>query len=292
MSRWLVTGAAGMLGRDVVTALEAAPGQTVDARTRAQLDLLDEGALRAAVAEADVVVNCAAWTDVDGAEAAEEAARRVNGDAVEVLARECARRGARLLQPSTDYVFSGEATQPYAEDAPPSPVNAYGRTKLVGERAVLELHPEAGYVVRTAWLYATHGRSFVTTMARLAEERPTVDVVDDQVGAPTWTRDLADALLAVGLAEQAPPGVYHATSSGQTSWYGLARATFELLGHDPERVRPTSSAVLQRVARRPGYSVLGSGRWRSASLPPVRDWFEALQSWKNAYDTPRARSSR
>jgi dTDP-4-dehydrorhamnose reductase len=205
-----------------------------------------------------------------------------------VLARECARHGARLLQPSTDYVFSGEAHEPYAEDAPTAPVNAYGRTKLAGERAVLELHPDAGYVVRTAWLYATHGRSFVTTMARLAQERPTVEVVDDQLGSPTWTCDLAAQLVALGRAREAPPGIYHGTSSGQTTWYGLARATFELLGHDPDRVLATSSDRFPRPARRPRYSVLGHDRWRQAALPPIRDWLSALQSWNIAFDTSRA----
>ncbi|RZS87382.1 dTDP-4-dehydrorhamnose reductase [Motilibacter rhizosphaerae] len=284
MATWLVTGAGGMLGRDVVSVLRAR-GEHVDARTRADLDLLHAGAVAAAVEGADVVVNCAAWTDVDGAETAEAAATELNGTAVATLAVAAARSGARLLHPSTDYVFAGDGTTPYAEDAPTAPINAYGRSKLVGEEAVRHLHPAGGFVVRTAWLYAVHGKSFVGTMARLAAERGpdgTVDVVDDQRGQPTWSHDLAEQLVALGLAD-APAGTYHGTSSGETTWYGLARETFALLGHDPERVLPTTSEKFVRPAKRPAYSVLGHGAWATAGLEPLRDWREALAGWAAAH---------
>jgi dTDP-4-dehydrorhamnose reductase len=276
--RWLVTGAGGMLGRDVVAVLGAA-GEQVDARDRAGLDVLDPAAVQAAVdglEPAGVVVNCAAWTDVDGAEEHEADATRVNGAAVELLARASAATGARLLHVSTDYVFAGDAASPYPEDAPTAPINAYGRSKLVGERAVLGLHPTGGYVVRTAWLYGEHGPNFVRTMARLEAERDVVDVVDDQEGQPTWTFDVARRVLDV-LRTEPPAGIYHATSSGRTTWFGLARAVFSLLGADPERVRPTTSAAFARPAPRPAWSVLGHEGWGRAGLDPLPDWEDALR---------------
>jgi dTDP-4-dehydrorhamnose reductase len=203
----------------------------------------------------------------------------VNGIAAGHLARACAGAAAILLQVSTDYVLPGDATAPYPEDAPAAPVNAYGRSKLAGERAVLGALPGAGYVVRTAWLYGEHGRSFVGTMLRLAQERDTVDVVDDARGQPTWTGALAARLVGLGeaaLAGRAAPGVYHATAAGEATWYDLARAVFALGGHDPARVRRTTSAAFLRPARRPAYSVLGHARWAAAGLSPMAHWREML----------------
>jgi dTDP-4-dehydrorhamnose reductase len=279
--RWLVVGARGMLGRDL-EALLAAEGVEHTALGRAELDLADTAAVKAAVAGHDVVLNAAAWTDVDGAETQRQAAEAVNGTAVRGLALACADAGARLLHPSTDYVFPGDATEPIAEDAPTAPLNAYGRSKLIGERAVLELLPEHGYVVRTAWLYGRHGKNFVATMLRLAGDREFLDVVDDQQGQPTSTPALAARLLALGaaaLAGRAPAGVYHGTCSGQTTWCGLARATFELSGLDPERVRPISSDRYPSPAPRPSYSVLGHARWAAAGLDPMPHWRDALAAY-------------
>ncbi len=284
MARWLVTGAGGMLGRDLVAVLASAAGVTLTAATRADLDITNPSAVRDAVVGHDVVVNTAAYTDVDGAESDEATATAVNGDAVARLAEACAAAGARLIQPSTDYVFAGDGSVPYQEDAPTAPVNAYGRSKLVGERAVLSLLPHAGYVVRTAWLYGEHGRNFVATMLRLATERDTVDVVDDQRGQPTWTVALAHQIVALGTATDAPGGIYHGTSSGETTWYDLARAVFATAGHDPDRVRPTTSDRFPRPARRPAYSVLGHDRWKLAGVAPQPDWADslrtALASWR------------
>ena len=171
------------------------------------------------------------------------------------LARACAGHGARLLHVSTDYVFAGDAATPYAEDAPTDPINAYGRSKLAGERAVARLLPETGYVVRTAWLYGAHGRNFVTTMLGLAATREHLDVVDDQQGQPTWSYALATRLVALAdaaLAGRAPAGIYHGTCTGRTTWYGLARAAFTLAGLDPDRVRPTTSDRFPRPARATG----------------------------------------
>lgn len=279
MSRLLVTGAAGMLGRDLLAALATRDDLSVTATTRADLDITDPRAVPAAVAGHDVVINAAAWTDVDGAESQERAATAVNGDAVATLAAACATTGARLIHVSTDYVFPGDATEPYPEDAPTGPVNAYGRGKLVGELAVARLLPESGYLVRTAWLYGAHGPNFVATMLRLAGERERLDVVDDQRGQPTWSYRLAERLVALAdaaLAGHAAPGVYHGTSSGETTWYGLARAVFALRGLDPDRVRPTTSDRFPRPAARPSYSVLAHDRWAAAKLPPLPDWHASL----------------
>ncbi|MFI7518564.1 dTDP-4-dehydrorhamnose reductase [Micromonospora globbae] len=279
MSRLLVTGAGGMLGRDLLAVLRARGDLSVTAATRAELDVTDPEAVRAAVAGHDLVVNAAAWTDVDGAETQEAAATAVNGDAVAHLAGACAAAGARMIHVSTDYVFRGDAAEPYPEDAVPSPVNAYGRSKLAGEVAVTRLLPDAGHIVRTAWLYGEHGPNFVATMLRLAGEREWLDVVDDQRGQPTWSYALAERLVALAdavLAGRAAPGVYHGTASGETTWYGLARAVFTLRGLDPDRIRPTTSDRFRRPAPRPAYSVLAHERWAAAGLPPMGDWESAL----------------
>lgn len=263
--RWLITGAAGMLGRELCAVLAASGETDVVAAGRADLDITDPAAVRAAVDGADVVVNAAAWTNVDGAETDERAATAVNGDAVRHLAETA---GKRLIQVSTDYVFDGAATEPYAEEAPRAPINAYGRGKAVGEQAALAA---GGFVVRTAWLYGEHGPNFVRTMLRLAATHETVDVVDDQVGPPTWSFALAGQIVALARAG-AEPGVYHGTAAGSTTWFGLARAAFEEAGLDPSRVHPTTSAKFVRPAPRPAYSVLGHDRWAAAGIAPLPDW--------------------
>jgi dTDP-4-dehydrorhamnose reductase len=279
MNRWLITGAGGMLGQDLVAVLGDRPEVELVALKRSDLDITDPDAVTAAVAGADLVVNAAAWTDVDAAEEQEAAATLVNGEAVAILARACAATGTRLLHPSTDYVFSGDATSPYREDAPTAPLNAYGRSKLAGELAIAAELPRHGYVVRTAWLYGEHGGNFVATMLRMAGIRDTVDVVVDQRGQPTWSYALAEQLAALGeaaLAGAAPPGAYHGTAAGETTWYGLARAVFTAAGLDPDRVRPTTSDRFRRPAARPAYSVLGHDRWAAAGLAPMAPWAEQL----------------
>jgi dTDP-4-dehydrorhamnose reductase len=276
MTRWLISGAGGMLGTDLAAAL-ASRGEPVTGMDRASLDVTDAAAVTDAVARCrpDVVVNCAAWTAVDDAEASEEQALAVNSGGAANLAAACAGLGTRMIQVSTDYVFAGNAGRPYAEGDVPAPRTAYGRTKLAGERAVLSRLPGAGYVVRTAWLYGAHGPNFVRTMIRLEGQRPTVDVVDDQLGQPTWTADVARQVIALAHSAAAP-GVYHATSSGQTTWYGLAREVFTLLGADPSRVRPIPSSALPRPAPRPAYSVLGHDSWAGPGIPPIGEWRTAL----------------
>lgn len=281
---WLVTGADGMLARDLLPRLEQAGIHTV-AVGRSGLDITDPDTVRMVLRahRPALVVNCAAWTGVDEAEEKEAEAHAVNGTGPRLLAEECDALRATLLHVSTDYVFAGDATRPYPEDAPPAPRTAYGRSKLAGERAVLETLPHTGHVVRTAWLFGEHGRSFVRTMTRLAAGTGPVDVVDDQHGQPTWTGDLADRLVLLGraaLAGTAPPGIYHGTSGGDATWFELAAEVFTLLGADASRVRPVSSDRFPRLAPRPAYSVLGHDRWREAGIEPMSHWRTAVaRAW-------------
>jgi dTDP-4-dehydrorhamnose reductase len=246
----------------------------VTAVDRDELDIRDPGACLAAVAGHDFVVNVAAWTAVDEAESHEPAAFAVNAVGAANLARACSAAGLPMLQVSTDYVFAGDANSPYAEDAPLAPRSAYGRTKAAGEWAVQALCPQS-WIVRTAWLYGAHGPNFVKTMARLAAERETVTVVNDQSGQPTWTVDLASAIVRLVQA-QAPFGTYHGTSSGETTWFGFAQAIFAELGLDSERVKPTTTDAFPRPAPRPAYSVLGHEAWRGAALDPLPSWRKSL----------------
>lgn len=272
MTRYLVAGAGGMLGADLQHVLA---GRDVTALDRRGLDVTDAAAVEAAVAGHDVVINAAAYTKVDDAEADEAGAYAVNATGAANLARAAEAAGARLVHLSTDYVFDGAGTTPYPEDTPRRPLGAYGRTKAAGEEAVLG-HPDV-YLVRTAWLYGEHGANFPRTMLRLAAERDTVSVVTDQVGQPTWSRDLATAIVGL-LDVGAPVGIYHGTNSGSASWYDFARAVFEEAGLDPARVRPTDSAAFPRPAPRPAYSVLGHAAWAAAGLAAPRPWRDALHA--------------
>ncbi|ANJ28956.1 NAD(P)-dependent oxidoreductase [Agromyces aureus] len=263
-----------MLGYDLRTALA---GRNVSAPARSELDLTDSTAVSEAVAAHDVVINAAAYTAVDDAETDEAAAFAVNAIGARNLARASAMNGVRMVQVSTDYVFDGRAVTPYAESAPRGAVSAYGRTKAAGEEFVLQELPESSYIVRTAWLYGANGKNFASTMLELAAVRETWSVVDDQRGQPTWTADLADAVVQL-LDAGAPAGIYHGTSSGETTWFGFARAVLENMGLDPERIVATDSSAFVRPAPRPAYSVLGHDAWRTAGLNPIRDWRAALDA--------------
>ena len=268
-----MTGAAGMLGQDVVAVLGEA-GHAVTPAARADLEVTDPAALAAAVPGHDVVVNCAAWTAVDDAEADEAGAFALNAVAAARVARAARAAGARLVHLSTDYVFDGAATEPYAEDAAVAPRSAYGRTKAAGEWAVRAEAPDA-LVLRTAWLYGAGGSCFPRTIARVAAERGAVSVVDDQVGQPTWTRDVA-VLVRDLVDAQVPGGVHHATSAGAVSWCGFARAVVAAAGLDPAVVGPTTSGAFVRPAPRPAWSVLGHDGLAAAGVAPIGDW---AQRW-------------
>jgi dTDP-4-dehydrorhamnose reductase len=266
--RLLITGAAGMLGRDVAAAAERS-GHEVLALARAQLDVADRAAVQKAIAGArpDAVINCAAWTDVDGAEEREAAATRVNGEAAGHLAE----AAPYLVHVSSDYVFDGRGTEPYREDDPVGPISAYGRSKLAGEHAVQQASADHA-IVRSSWLFGAGGRNFVDTMLRLGAERDELRVVDDQIGCPTFTGHLAEAL--VQIAESRTKGILHVAGGGACSWFELARAALDEQ-NVTARIEPCTTAEFPRPAPRPAYSVLGSTRPDAPTLPPWRDGLRA-----------------
>ena len=280
--RLLVVGAAGMLGHTLVPTARAA-GHEVIERDIDSIDITDAPGTAAIVAAdaPDAVINCAAWTDVDGAEEHEDLALRVNGEGAGNLAAAARAAGARIVQISTDYVFPGDAHEPYVESDPTGPRSAYGRTKLAGEQAVAAAAPDH-VIARTAWLYGAGGRNFVDTMLALGAEREAVRVVDDQVGCPTWAGHLAPAL--VELAAGTATGVFHAAGGGHCSWFDLAREALAATG-SACRVEPTTTAEFPRPAPRPAFSVLQTERGEDAVHLP--HWREGLAGFLAA----RARST-
>jgi dTDP-4-dehydrorhamnose reductase len=276
----LIVGSAGMLGRDVHRAGVRA-GHTLVEVDLPELDITNAAAVRALLSERrpQAVVNCAAWTDVDGAETHREQAHAVNAQGAGNLARAAAEFDIPLLHISTDYVFDGQAPRdaegrprPYVESDPTGPRSVYGQTKLEGEREVLAASPRHT-VVRTAWLYGVDGRNFVDTMLRLADEREAVQVVTDQIGSPTWSGHLAPAVL--GLLEREVHGLVHLTGAGEVSWNGFAHEIFRQ-AECSCRVEPATSEQMARPAPRPAYSVLDSER---DDILPMPDWREGLAGY-------------
>lgn len=290
MARLLVTGAGGMLG-SAVSATALAAGHGVGARERSQLDITDAEAVDRAIGSEpwDAVINCAAWTDVDGAEESEAQATLVNGQGPANLARACAAGGVRLVHVSTDYVFAGDKEGPYVESDPTGPRSAYGRSKLAGEEAVTAAGGDHA-IVRTSWLYGAGGPNFVDTMLRLGGERDSVAVVDDQLGRPTWTGDLAPALVACATASQA--GLFHAAGEGSCTWFELARQALAIAGSSCV-IEPTTTENFPRPAPRPANSVLDTERGEQAvRLGPWQDGLVAyLQESGMAKATPSGGSA-
>lgn len=273
----MISGAGGLVGR-VLAGQARAAGRDVVALTSSEWDITDPSSAERFVADGDVVVNCAAFTKVDAAEAEPERARAVNVVGAENVARACVRAGASLIHLSTDYVFNGVfdgEPRPYEIDDPTGPLSVYGRTKLAGELAVLDAMPDA-HVVRTAWIYeGADGSDFAAVMRRAAADGGTVEVVADQIGTPTYVGDLCAALLQIADGSiQAP--VLHAANDGGASRFEQAQAIFAELGEDPDRVRPVGSDKHPRPAPRPPYSVLSSVKSAAAGLTPLRPWREAL----------------
>jgi dTDP-4-dehydrorhamnose reductase len=274
--RLVIIGAGGLVGRTL--AVEArGRGREVLALTSAQCDVVDPTAPERHVNSGDVVINCAAYTKVDQAEADEAAARAVNATGAGNVAHACARAGAEFIHISTDYVFSGDfhgqPPRPYEIDDETGPLGVYGQTKLEGEFEVLAAMPNA-HVVRTSWIYeGGDGGDFVATMRRLAAGDGQVDVVADQVGSPTYVGDLVAALLQV-----AEGSILHAGNQGHTTRYEQARAVFELVGADPDRVQPVGTDRHPRPAPRPPYSALSGRRSAEAGLTELRPWHEALEA--------------
>ena len=266
--RVLVTGAGGMLGRDVFAAC-AKRGHEVDGLSHDDLDVTDGPAVDEAVEalRPDAVVHCAAWTDVDGAEEHEREAMLVNDTGAGLVGVAAASIGAKVLYPSSDYVFDGSKGEPYVESDMPAPLSAYGRSKLAGETSVSVANPRH-LIVRTAWLFGLGGRNFIETMLRLGVEQPEVLVVSDQVGSPTYTAHLAEATAM--LVESDDYGTHHVASAGSCSWYEFAQEIFDQAGLDT-RVMAARTEMLARPAPRPAYSALASERSDAIVLPHWRD---------------------
>ncbi|MCL6479583.1 MAG: dTDP-4-dehydrorhamnose reductase [Peptococcaceae bacterium] len=274
----LITGARGQLGRELAETFGRLENCEVLSFGRPELDITKPDRVRALILgnAPDVVVHAAANTNVDGCELEPDNAYRVNALGSRNVAVAAAEVGARLVYISTDYVFDGAAGRPYTEFDAVNPISVYGKSKLAGERYVAGLTNKY-FIVRTSWLYGKHGPNFVKTMLRLAGEKNELTVVDDQVGSPTYAKDLAGfiaELVGTGLY-----GTYHAANGGSCSWYGFARKIFELAGLDHVKVRPISTSELNRPAPRPAYSVLDHYCIRLEGLPDLRPWEEALAEY-------------
>ena len=274
---WLVVGASGQLGRSVAKVLDERGIDFIELN-RDQGSISDQEFVKKFVSQIqpEVIVNCAAWTDVDGAEVNEESAKLVNADAVGYLAEAARDCDAIFAHVSTDYVFSGAGNEPWKEDSLKQPLSAYGRTKAAGEDLLFITPGESSYIFRTAWLYSAYGKNFAKTMVKLAlKDSADVTVVMDQMGQPTFAGDLANQLVE-SIIQRIPFGIYHGTNSGQASWFEFAQEIFRLVGADVERIQPVTSEAFPRPARRPAYSVLGHYKWKDSGVEELRDWKLAL----------------
>lgn len=274
---WLITGGSGQLGIAISKELDKL-GIAFDAWSSKDLDITQSSRVSEVIKKLSptVIINCAAWTDVDGAESHEIDASGVNSDGPRNLALAAKLSHSRLIHVSTDYVFSGESQTPWQIADEINPQSAYGRTKAQGEGRVLAIHPENSFIVRTAWLYSPWGKNFAKTMTKLAIKGDgEARVVNDQVGQPTLASDLTKQLVELGLSTS-PAGIYHGTNSGQATWFEFAQEIFKLAGADVGRVTPVSSIEYRRPAKRPSYSVLSHDGWASTSVKPLRDWRIAL----------------
>lgn len=269
-AQWLIVGAGGMLATDLHETLSGR-GVRVRALPREALDITDPDSVAKGIAGADIVVNCAAYTAVDDAEANEAEAHAINADGPRNLAQGCVVESATLVHISTDYVFAGDATVPYAVESPVDPHSAYGRTKAAGEQAVADAGGRH-LIVRTAWLYGAAGPCFPKTIAKAGAARGALDVVNDQIGQPTWTRDLADFIVAL-IERDVPTGIYHGTSSGQASWFEFAREICLTAGLG-EIVSPVPSSAYPRPAPRPAWSVLDHSAHEALGVPSIGPWLE------------------
>ena len=275
---WLITGGSGQLG--IAASQELGErGILFTSWDSRDLDITQGPIVRKFISQLSpkVIINCAAWTDVDGAETNESQASRVNGDGAENISIAAKKCGAKLIHISTDYVFSGENKTPWQVGDAINPQSTYGRTKADGESRVRRAHPENSSIVRTAWLYSPWGNNFAKTMTRLAINADgEVRVVNDQMGQPTSAMDLAKQLIDLGLSSSSA-GVYHGTNSGEATWFEFAQEIFKLAGADSSRVVPVSSSEYPRIAKRPSYSVLSHDSWSKTSVQPMRDWRIAIE---------------
>ena len=275
MNQILLLGGSGILGSDVLRLIDL-DGYDYVAPTSTDLDIRDKEQLFKYVSELKPswIINCAAWTNVDGAESSFQEARGINSIAVENLGTAAGLFGCKIIHISTDYVFDGESSKPYDESSPVNPVNKYGASKLEGENALLAVAPDS-YVIRTSWLYGASGKNFVKTIAGKAIQNEEVRVVNDQVGSPTSARDLAGAIMSL-ISSQPKPGVYNYSNDGSCSWFELAQRIYERVGANSSLVLPISSDSLNLKAKRPIYSLLSKEKWKSLGLAEVPRWEDSL----------------
>lgn len=278
--RLLITGATGMLGHAIQRLAQRLAGGVdwrVAAFSRKDLDVTNVGAIQSALSmvSPNVVINCAASTNVDGCETEPEVAYRMNGEVPGLLAKECEVANALLVHFSTDYVFDGRSSTPYKEDQPVAPLSIYGRSKLAGEDAIRSINTPH-LILRTQWLYGRHGHNFIDTIIRSAASGEKLRVVNDQFGAPTYAIDLATATLEAIAAKLT--GTYHAVSAGKSTWYDLARKALAFADLDPELVSPTTTAEFPRPAQRPAWGVLDTSKLAGAGIT-LRPWEEALEQY-------------
>lgn len=275
--KWMILGGESQLGRAMGAELTTTNTEFIKL-SRSQLDITSEDEIHSYFSSElpDVVLNAAAWTNVDLAESHEDEALLINAHGPKLIAEACSKFGARFVNISTDYVFSGAPDSPWSETSDVAPVSAYGRTKAAGERVVLNTYPKGSYIVRTAWLYSPWGKNFVKTMLRFAlRETGSIEVVNDQFGQPTSVYDLAGQIQRM-IVKELPPGIYHGTNRGATTWFELAQKIFELAQIDFDRVVPVNSSQFPLPARRPSYSVLGHNNWVKEGLQPMQSWQDAL----------------
>lgn len=279
--RILLTGANGQVGWELRRSL--APLGNLDAFDRAALDLEKSEEIRARMRELrpNVIVNAGAYTAVDKAESEPELAFAVNAHAPEILAEETKRLGALLIHYSTDYVFDGTKAGPYVETDTPNPFSVYGKSKLAGENAIRATGCRH-VILRTSWVYASRGKNFLLTILRLAKERPELRVVDDQHGAPTWARDIADTSAKILCRGEAPNGIYHLTAAGETTWCGFAREILQVAGLETP-VHAITTAEYPTPARRPMNSVLEGTKTRTTFGIAMRNWREATDACVTEY---------
>ena len=271
----LITGSNGMLGHDLIKVLEK--NNDLILTTSKTLDITDKEQVMKFIGDSkpDIVINSAAYTDVDGCEENPDLAYSVNGEGVRNLALACKEVDCGLVHVSTDYVFDGSARDPIAEDGELGPISVYGKSKLEGEQAILEILDKY-FIVRTAWLYGINGKNFPKTMLELAKSHSEITVVYDEVGTPTYTLDLAYGISQ--LIETDKYGIYHLTNSGSCSWCEFSRLIFEIAGKDV-KVIPVTASEFARPAPRPSYSVLENKNWKDNGFKPLRNYKEAIKEY-------------
>ena len=277
--KWLILGGSGQLGRAMGDLLKRNVCDYTSLNHR-ELDILDRQAVQKTLKriKPTIVVNFAAWTNVDLAETNEVPAHLVNAVGPGLLAKDAATIEARFIHLSTDYVFSGESKTPWREDAIKAPVSVYGKTKSDGEKLVYDSYPHGSYIIRTSWLYSPWGKNFVKSILKIAiEESRRIEVVNDQVGQPTSAIELVEKIYQLGIKDVSP-GIYHFTNSGQASWFQLAQEIFRVCGEDPNRVVPVTSEFLSRPAKRPSFSVLKDSMSEQMGLRPMQTWDTALKA--------------